>query len=375
MVLAELKCWAVSFRPLPYNYSIMKSSKTKQKQKPNKPPAPKQSKDLQVVDVPAARSITVRQNNPPQFKSVKEGGLRIRHKEYSSVLFANYLDARIVNPGNADLFPWMSRIANSFENYRFRHIKVIYVPSAPTSTNGSLIMAFDPDAQDASDTQTQQQLMSFKHATETPIWKETTMSITSEMLNPVGPKKFISHGNETGLNYMSGIIYGLPAVTGMADGTKTGRLWVEYDVVLENPTAESFLANGGTWTGAGSGTGFLALASLTPAAGSGRFKFVRNTGLYQGLQSVVPGSYLVTFRVIVDGGGVVASMDPSAYSNGTIVLLAEYEGTAVADSSFIWNANTSDAILNFAWATTGTITAANVSIHIGQAPIGSLVNI
>lgn len=51
-------------------------------------------------------------------------GVIIRHKEYigdihPSVVFQNQL-ASAINPGNFNLFPWLSGIANKFEEYEFR---------------------------------------------------------------------------------------------------------------------------------------------------------------------------------------------------------------------------------------------------------------
>lgn len=53
-----------------------------------------------------------------------------------------------VNVSNADLFPWLSQLAWSYERYSIISLNVEFIPSCPTTTAGLVYLAFDYDPAD-----------------------------------------------------------------------------------------------------------------------------------------------------------------------------------------------------------------------------------
>ena len=53
-----------------------------------------------------------------------------------------------VNPGNVNLFPWLSTISTCYERYRFHKLRYEYVPWIGTSATGAIQCSFDYDASD-----------------------------------------------------------------------------------------------------------------------------------------------------------------------------------------------------------------------------------
>lgn len=55
----------------------------------------------------------------------------VRHRELISDLSASASfqpGSRRINPGDADVFPWLSGIASRYEKYKFRKLKFTMVP-------------------------------------------------------------------------------------------------------------------------------------------------------------------------------------------------------------------------------------------------------
>jgi hypothetical protein len=52
----------------------------------------------------------------------------------------------VLNAGISVNFPWLGSVSNSFQKFKFRFLRFIYVPQTPTTTPGSVFiyMAYDP---------------------------------------------------------------------------------------------------------------------------------------------------------------------------------------------------------------------------------------
>jgi hypothetical protein len=91
--------------------------------------------------------------SPPELvNSAREGGVIVRHREYLGDISATVnfnLTSYPLNPGMADTFPWLSGVATSFEQYKFRGVVFEFISlssdailSASTSSAlGAVIMA------------------------------------------------------------------------------------------------------------------------------------------------------------------------------------------------------------------------------------------
>jgi len=92
---------------------------------------------------------------PPQFGSLRSG-FRVKHREFITDLQATsaFSTKRFqINPGMADLFPWLNTVARNFEEYKI-HGLVVYLNStsavAVSSTNTALgvwgvVTVYDPN--------------------------------------------------------------------------------------------------------------------------------------------------------------------------------------------------------------------------------------
>lgn len=99
-------------------------------------------------------------NSVPLIRNSKTGVI-IRHKEYigdihPSAVFQNQL-ASAINPGNFNLFPWLSGIANKFEEYEFRGLIFKYktmssdtvLATGANTSLGTVMMGTEYDVLDA----------------------------------------------------------------------------------------------------------------------------------------------------------------------------------------------------------------------------------
>lgn len=57
-----------------------------------------------------------------------------------------------VNAANANIFPWLSSLAPSFEKYTINSMHLEYVPQCGTTTAGVVYLAFDYDPTDTNKT-------------------------------------------------------------------------------------------------------------------------------------------------------------------------------------------------------------------------------
>ncbi|APG76218.1 hypothetical protein 2 [Changjiang tombus-like virus 21] len=90
---------------------------------------------------------------PPEvINTVREGGFVVRHREYIGDISPSQQFSSTVysiNPGNANTFPWLSQVADSFEQYEFRGLVFEFkstssdavLSSAASSSLGTVIMA------------------------------------------------------------------------------------------------------------------------------------------------------------------------------------------------------------------------------------------
>lgn len=90
--------------------------------------------------------------SPPMItNSVVNGGVIVRHREYLRDIIAAELFTNLqfsINPGITETFPWLSQIANSFEQYRFRGLVFefkstsadVVLSSAASTALGTVVM-------------------------------------------------------------------------------------------------------------------------------------------------------------------------------------------------------------------------------------------
>lgn len=212
-------------------------------------------------------SLATSSDQVPEFKSDREGSVRFQHREMitdvvGSVAFSNAYVGQI-SPTNAAMFPWLSRIATNYEEYKFHGLLFMFKSTsadALNSTNtalGTVLMATQYDAADVpfNDKQT---LEAYEFATSTkpsrsvihPVecapsadvitkrYVRNTMNSQNQGLMPTANiTGMVAYGDQTlqtNVNFTDVGVFQLSTV-GMQAAATIGELWVIYDVELLMP--------------------------------------------------------------------------------------------------------------------------------------------
>jgi hypothetical protein len=174
-----------------------------------------------VVAVPAPSNVGFAVRGNPKLN----GATRFKHRELVGVFTTNSQFGFRVSPANNSLFPYLSTLANMYDEYRFHALRFVIVSATPTSTGGRWYMAWDPDSEDARP-QDVNQYMAMQHSVSMSAWQ------SGELVVPPCQKRYISYFGDTLKD--NGAIY----VRNDASGS-TFDLYVEYDVELFNPNTGS----------------------------------------------------------------------------------------------------------------------------------------
>jgi len=169
--------------------------------------------------------------------------MRIHHREFcrdvsSSAVFAvsQFLP---VNPGNEDIFPWLSPVATRFESYRFESLKFIYEPLVPTTAAGVILMAMDFESADPLPS-SKQVMMSYKSSVRCSLWESCELKLAKADMQKIKDKFTLDHAPSTSTDVRLYDVGNLAiASTGAAASAVCGELYVEYDVIVETPQIET----------------------------------------------------------------------------------------------------------------------------------------
>jgi len=148
-----------------------------------------------------------------------------------------------INPGNDELFPWLSSLASKFETYEFESLSFEIFSSLPTSTAGAMYAAVDYDAADDPPT-TKVHMMQYQNATRSSIWSGLHLKC-----RPVDIKSrryvlgsYPPPGTDV-KTYDIGRMFVAIDESVLGSGTLLGELWVTYRVKLYTPQFEQDLAS------------------------------------------------------------------------------------------------------------------------------------
>lgn len=141
------------------------------------------------------------------------------------------------NPGSVATFPWLSTIANSFETYRFRRLRFHSIARCPTTTNGSIIMAPDYDAQDGTPL-SEVVVSQMKGAVESSPWQDLTLTFDPSAMN----RLYKAHVTMDDTRFANTTQDEKTVDVGQAfvfldmdAAVKVSKLWVDYEVELFTP--------------------------------------------------------------------------------------------------------------------------------------------
>lgn len=186
---------------------------------------------------------------PVVMNSINKGGVIIRHREYiQDILPTNEFEARVfyLNPGNSDTFPWLSRAASLFDQYRFRGVLFEFkstssdaILSASTSSAlGSVSMATDYDVLDVTYSSKREMLNSmFANSTKPscnlihPI--ECKSSLSPMRLQYVRTTNGYPAGGDPRMYDLGKTIFATEGQQNVSVSSGAiGELWITYEVEL-----------------------------------------------------------------------------------------------------------------------------------------------
>lgn len=182
----------------------------------------------------------------------KDGqSVTIRHKEYLGEVRGKQSftvrNAFPINPGVAATFPWLSRVAANFQEYRVKGLVYHYVPTsgnAISSTNaalGSVLIQTSYRSNDSAPTSKIEMMNEYWSSEARPsdaFCHPVECNPKENPFNVQYVRTLSVPANDSVLLYDLGVTY--VAVTGQqADDTVLGDLWVTYEIELKKPILDS----------------------------------------------------------------------------------------------------------------------------------------
>jgi hypothetical protein len=203
----------------------------------------------QRVAAPAA-SARAAMTGQPKVSTVK-GGIRVSHTEAVDLINGTtsfLLRTYEVNPGNPDVFPWLSTKAAGYEQYKFESLTFHYETRTSTDRAGAVTGAFDYDVYDAQPTSATN-MLSYRGAAEGVAWSPL-LSWSADAKRAVAKLRYIRnvhtvHGDQRMYDLANFYV----ATDNFASTELAGRLMVTYSVFMlyehtdsdqASPTAGSY---------------------------------------------------------------------------------------------------------------------------------------
>jgi hypothetical protein len=181
---------------------------------------------------------------PPQFASGRT--VRVAHREYlgdisSSIAFAS--NTYEINPGDAETFPWLSKIAVNFEEYKFHGLVFEFKSTSATALNstntalGTVVMATQYDSVEPTFSN-KREMENHEFATSTMPYQSVLHGVeTKPKLTSISTNLYVLVGPQPADTDIR--LYNLGkftlATVGMQAVSTIGELWVSYDVEFFKP--------------------------------------------------------------------------------------------------------------------------------------------
>ena len=231
----------------------VKSSRTnlpKRKQNQQK------SKVVSVVRAPVSISQRSRTGDAVIRQSRNGKCVHITHREYFMDIVGNketYIPATLdqskflgceITPTNAQIFPWLSKMAKLYEQYSFEQLSFEYQPYQATSSAGVVLMAIDYDPSDDYP-YSKSDMLAYDGAERTSIWAPTSLRAPKSKLNTMN-RYFVkssttSLSSDASMRQTSVGTFYATSVSCPAglDGLGLGELYVSYTISFYIPQLTS----------------------------------------------------------------------------------------------------------------------------------------
>lgn len=268
-----------------------------------------------------------------------------------------------LQPGMATTFPWLSTMAQCWEEYEFHALKFEYFTRTGSNVPGSMMLTPDYDASDPAPV-SEQVASSYMGSAEDAPWKDIVCILPKKDLSAQIRNRFTRMGplaaNLDIKTYDAGNLF-VCSVDGTA--VNWGKLWVEYDVefrIPQLPSQGASLPTGGGVTGnATTGANPLGLVPIVDPQATG---FTVNNGSVITFQN--PGDYEISLLLI----GTAISAMGMTFGAGASILAALgptilVSGLQAQDTEIV-RISTIGATVTLT-ATATTLTTERLSIAIG----------
>ena len=205
--------------------SRRKSPKTRGQEKKNNSPRG-------IVRLPASQNSSSRQSGPLSFRPPRT--IERIATVVGSAIYDNVLSIP-TQPGLVSSFPWLSTIANSFEEYRVISLTFRYKNIVGASNNGNVILSYDLDVMDSAP-------LDGISASQSTFYKDGAPWRIFELKVRIPNKRFFTRSatiaNADPKLYDCGILH--VATEGCTLDQDQGYLEVEYDIELIGKQPQSF---------------------------------------------------------------------------------------------------------------------------------------
>jgi hypothetical protein len=181
-------------------------------------------------------SKTIR-NQGPTVSYSRGGNCRISQREYwkdiTGTVNFTASEGAAINAGNENVCPWLARIAQNFEFYKFHKFKICYEPECSTTTSGFVLLTVDYDTNDPPPLD-KQQAMAYKGSVRAAPW--TSCEYVCSQADLSRRKSYFTRPSQAGSElalYNVGRIFSCTG--GNPAGVTLGEIYVEYEVELITP--------------------------------------------------------------------------------------------------------------------------------------------
>lgn len=305
---------------------------------------------------------TRRTGAAPRINNKPNGSVEITHRSYLCPI-TNNIDytAQLfnVNPGLPGTFPWLSKLARRYEEYKFKKLKFEYRSVCATSTSGVVMMSFDYDAADGLPTNKASQAQTVPNS-EVNAWSSNDLIVNCD-----AGYKYIRSGTLQANLDIKTYDFGAMCLSSVyGNGVVSGELYVEYTVELRKPT------DGPTTSGM---ITFATTSFATPFPAGGvvtGFNPFTTNATTTALVFTTPGEYLICVTTVGTGLTAACPLPTLVTLSGAIKSLTSTYGTVVGVHVFGIRADLND-VLTFPNAGTGT-TISSLRIRSASANYDAL---
>lgn len=268
-------------------------------------------------------ALSTRRTGVAPIMRSRNNGVSITHRTFLGPITSSSLAYAVTsypaNPGFADTFPWLSKVASRYDKYRFTSLRYEYRSVCATSTSGVAMMSFDYNAADPPPVNKQTQAQTIPNV-ENNVW------VNNDLVVPTDNEwRFVRQGLVSGTDIKTYDLGNMSLSTVYVGTTAAvGELYVEYTVELEYPSEPQPVAS------------FVISAAPTPAlplsfgyAITGLPSWTVRAGSQ--LVCTVPGTWLMSMQPT--GVGITTMVAPTVFSGSPVITILQSAVISAASTS------------------------------------------